>query len=378
MQTITFVQQPTDPTAAGAAIAVIVKLEDSHGNLISGKTVTMSLAETGATLGGTLTQTSGPDGIATFGVSNNLNIAKTGTYHLVASANGMSKESNAFNAFTITAGAAVKITPESGAPQTAVVGMAFTSPLKALVADMYGNPVPTLSVTFTAPTGAGAPSATFGGSATATAATDSNGIATSPVMTANTLAGTFSVTASIVGSTAAAAVFTPLENTAGMANKLAFLQQPMSTTAGATINPGSGVTVQLEDQFSNPVRTAGVTITLQLVPVAVRGFRATVFPTQATTAQGVATFSTLSINQHGDASRHTPGDNRFKRHRDVQRSNRGHVSVGCRLGEHVRRQRQLHDQPSDGVGDDLGLLRRRAERAGKRSLWISSASAGDG
>ena len=63
--------------------------------------------------------------------------------------------------------------------------------------DASNNPVTTATVTFTAPsTGA---TGTFGGLATATAVTDSTGVATAPALTANGQAGLYAVTASVAG-----------------------------------------------------------------------------------------------------------------------------------------------------------------------------------
>ena len=88
-----------------------------------------------------------------------------------------------------------------------------------------------VAVTFTAPsTGA---SGTFGG--TATVNTDSQGIATSPVLTANSQAGAFTVSAATAGAAAAASF--SLTNLPGSASKLAFKQQPNDAVAGQPITP---------------------------------------------------------------------------------------------------------------------------------------------
>ena len=89
---------------------------------------------------------------------------------------------------------------------------AFASPLSARVSDGAGNPVAGASVTFTLP--ASGPSATFpGGALTAVAATDVSGIATSPILTANGVQGSFTATAAAAGVTGA--VQYALTNVAG-------------------------------------------------------------------------------------------------------------------------------------------------------------------
>jgi hypothetical protein len=66
------------------------------------------------------------------------------------------------------------------------------------VSDAFGNGVPQISVTFTAP--ASAPSGTFsGGVHSVTVATASNGVATAPTFTADSSVGEFTVTAEAAG-----------------------------------------------------------------------------------------------------------------------------------------------------------------------------------
>jgi adhesin/invasin len=179
----------------------------------------------------------------------------------------------------------------SGSAQTAVVNTNFASPLHAVVQDTFGNPAAGASVTFTVPS-SGA-SATFAGSATVT--TDAGGMAISPPLTANSTSGLFAVSASTSGAATAASF--ALGNVGATANQLAFVQQPTNTAAGATITPP--VTVQLLDSFGNPAPTAGVAITLQENPLVAARVAARSFPPQSTNSLGIATFSSLSINQAG-------------------------------------------------------------------------------
>jgi hypothetical protein len=103
---------------------------------------------------------------------------------------------------TVTAAAAATVTATSGANQAATANAAFALPLAATVTDAFGNPVPNVVVTFSAPaTGA---SGAFSGVATATATTNASGVATSPAFTANNAVGAYSVTASVAGATTGA------------------------------------------------------------------------------------------------------------------------------------------------------------------------------
>ncbi len=84
----------------------------------------------------------------------------------------------------------------SGSPQLGKVGTAFADPLEATVVDTGGCPLANEDVVFTAP-GTG-PSAAFAGGLTAdTVTTNTQGIATAPVLTANDISGSYTVTAQI-------------------------------------------------------------------------------------------------------------------------------------------------------------------------------------
>jgi hypothetical protein len=130
------------------------------------------------------------------------------------------------------AGPPQSIVAFSGAPQSTAVGTAFAIALQAKVTDASSNPVANASVTFTAPSGG--PTATFGGSNTATAVTNAAGIATSPVPTANGATGTYGVTASVTG--LPAATFT-LTNTATVTAATIFSPSATPTTFYGGSNP---------------------------------------------------------------------------------------------------------------------------------------------
>jgi len=96
------------------------------------------------------------------------------------------------------AGAAAQIAATGGTPQHARLGTAFAQPLQAIVHDAFGNPVPGVDVTFTAPT-TGASGAFPGPSPTAVVATGADGVATSPTIVANSVLGGFTVAATVSG-----------------------------------------------------------------------------------------------------------------------------------------------------------------------------------
>ena len=97
--------------------------------------------------------------------------------------------------FEITSGSTsptIVISAKSGSGQTATVNTQFASPLEVLALDSRNQlPVNGLTVTFTVP--ANGASGTFSGGVD-TAVTNTSGIATSPVFTANGTAGSYTVT----------------------------------------------------------------------------------------------------------------------------------------------------------------------------------------
>jgi hypothetical protein len=96
------------------------------------------------------------------------------------------------------------------------LGAPFGTNLKATLVDSNSNPVSGVTVTFTAPS-SGASGTFPGGSLTATGVTDASGSAQAPVFTANNTAGSYIVTATAQG-VSAAATFSLTNSTATSAN----------------------------------------------------------------------------------------------------------------------------------------------------------------
>ncbi|HEX3745090.1 MAG TPA: SBBP repeat-containing protein, partial [Bryobacteraceae bacterium] len=172
-------------------------VKDADGNPVPNVTVTFTAPATGASgmfSGGSAAITAITDatGTASAGILTANSIA--GLYHVTASAPGVA----AIATFQLinTAGTAATITASAGALQSAVVDAQFATSLQATVVDAYNNPVPDLTVTFTAP--ASGASGMFAGG-TNTAQTDSLGRATASAFTANDTTGAYTVTASAPG-----------------------------------------------------------------------------------------------------------------------------------------------------------------------------------
>jgi len=102
-----------------------------------------------------------------------------------------------------SAGAPFSVTMTGGTGQSAIVNAAFASTLQVLVRDYFGNAVPNVTVSFTAPP-SGASGVFQGHGQTAAVTTSSQGVALAPAFTANSTVGSYTVTASVTGVAASA------------------------------------------------------------------------------------------------------------------------------------------------------------------------------
>ena len=180
------------------------------------------------------------------------------------------------------------ITATSGTPQTAAVNKPFAEPLGATVLDSVGNPVSGVLVTFNVP--ASGASGTFACSGN-TAITNAQGLATSPVFTANTISGRYTVTG-----TGASLTTNPgfaLTNKAGAPTLIVTTSgTPQSAIVGTAFSTNLAATVT--DTFGNPV--AGATVTFHLPASGASGTFAGGVTTATTNAHGVATAAALTAN----------------------------------------------------------------------------------
>ena len=253
--TATFTPPPTvniiTGNNQGAAVsgafgtALGVRVLDSSGTPISGATVVFTLPSSGASAAlSSASATTNSLGEAAITATAN---ATAGAYSIIAGLSGTPTTAT-FSLWNY--GATASISVVSGSGQSKTVAGAFASPLVAIVRDAASQPVPGATVTFAAP-GSGA-SATLGAS---TATTSASGQA-SVSATANLVAGTYSVSASVSG-VATAASFT-LTNTAGTpASIAASAGTPQSTTVGSAF--ATALLVTVTDSFGSAVPGATVT-----------------------------------------------------------------------------------------------------------------------
>jgi hypothetical protein len=277
-------QSATVNTAFGAPLVATVMNGTSP---VSGVVVTFAAPASGASgtfAGGANTATTNASGVATSAAfSAN---ATAGAYMVTASASGAT--GTATYSLTNTAGAAATIIATSGSSQSATVSTAFAAPLVATVEDSGSNPVSGVVVTFTAP--ASGASGTFAGGAN-TATTNSSGVATSAVFTANaTVGGPYIVTAKAAG--VAATVTYNLTNTA-----------PAPEAIAAT--SGTPQSAAISTAFAAPLvatvtkagaGVSGAVVTFTAPATGASGTFAGGVNTATTNASGVATSAIFTAN----------------------------------------------------------------------------------
>jgi hypothetical protein len=286
---VQFGQQPTS-VVAGQVIspAVTVRIVDALGNLVPSATNTVMLSlgnnPGGSTLGGTLTKAA-VNGIATF---SDLTLNRSGLgYTLLASSTGLTGGTSA--GFTVTP-AVPSMLDFGQQPSNVVVGQAISPAVTVRILDVFGNLVTSASNTVTMALGANPGGATLGGTLMAAAI---NGVATFSDLTLDRPGTGYTLVASSGSLTAATS--NAFNVTAAAATAVQFLQQPTNVVAGQAISPA--VTVRIVDAQGNLVPTATNTVTISL---GANPGGSTLSGTLTVAAiNGIATFSTLSLNHSG-------------------------------------------------------------------------------
>ena len=245
------------PFAAGLQVAVY-----SQGAAVAGAAVVFNAPTSGAS--GTFATT---NAAAVTVYTNNSGAATApaftandlpGTYSVVATSSAVAGSAQ-FSLTNSDAGIPATIVASQGSGQSAATGVGFTLPLTATVTDAQGLPVAGASVTFSVTPGSTGASASFVGSGSSVSeTTNSYGVATTPVLTAGSAAGSFSVIGSVRGLNST--VTFSLAVTAGT---------PYTLTLGAGASQSAAVgtsfavplAVTVTDSHGNPVPGVGVTFT---------------------------------------------------------------------------------------------------------------------
>jgi type II secretory pathway pseudopilin PulG len=217
---------PNSPqtVAAGASVPYPVKITNSTGATLYYKVIAVNGLGQVETASACLTVTHG-----TFGSVNETVAAPTnqgsGPYTLDFVVESFTINNNCGNGGTnayyqgsgtlnVTSGAAATIAINGGNSQSTTAGTSFNAPLSAVVTDSGGNPVAGVVVTFTSPNGGAGGTflaVTPGGTCVAagttgavavsscTATTNANGVASTLTFTANSVSGSYVVSATAPG-----------------------------------------------------------------------------------------------------------------------------------------------------------------------------------
>ena len=235
----------TAKVGTGFSSPLQAEVVDTGGCPISGVNVEFVAPTSGpsATFPGAATNATvetGSNGVATAPTLTANDVS--GSYTVLAEVANTGIEAD-FNLTNTTAGVANTLKITSGNEQSAKVGAQFALPLTVNVSDAYGDPVPDETVSFTVGTTNGASASFVGGGSSTTAQTSDSGVATSPLLTAGSTVGSYTVTVSVNG-VSSAATFTLKNLSSG----------PYAMAAGA----GTSQTTELGTDFAVPL---AVTVT---------------------------------------------------------------------------------------------------------------------
>jgi hypothetical protein len=281
---LAFVIQPASDVAGSIMSTMTVELQDETGTRVTGQTTMITLAigsnPGGGTLSGTLTQTT-TKGVATF---SGLRINRSGTgYTLTASADGLTGAIS--DAFSISPASPSQLAfIMQPCPTGCRTGAALTPAPQVAVLDSLGNTVTrstaTVVMTLQGNQGQSALSGTTTVKAVAGIATFTN-LNISQPGTGLSLHAASGLLAPVTG-----AAFTVTSSNPVL---IFSTQPPPSVVAGVTL---PSVQVQLQNGLGGNLAVADVPVTITLGPSGT--IQGTL--TQATDANGVATFDDLMVD----------------------------------------------------------------------------------
>ncbi|KFE72161.1 S8 family serine peptidase [Hyalangium minutum] len=283
---LTFLTQPSNGTAGVPLTpAVQVALLDAFGNRASGNnnvTVALGTNPTSSPLTGTTT-VAAVDGVATF---SDVALTKAGSgYKLDASSGTLTGVTS--TAFDIAAAAPYRVLITQQ-PSDIVAGGTLTPAVKVALYDRYGNAATLATTAVSVSLGTNPSGGTLSGSTTIPAA---GGVATFSNLSVDRVGSNYTLVAGASGLVADMSVgFNVL---AGPPAALAFTASPSgNVTAGSAFT----ARVAVRDAGGNLVTGTPVQVTLALGNASGATLSGT---TTATTVNGVATFTGLSVNQAG-------------------------------------------------------------------------------
>ncbi len=283
---LAFLTQPSNATAGvSIAPAVQVSVLDAFDNATaSTANVTVALASgpPGGMLFGTTT-VAAVSGVATFG---NLSITRSGTgYSLAAAGTGLTGATSSM--FNITPNVPHRVT-FTQQPTDVTSGAAITPPIQATLYDQYGNAVTDATTAVSVSLGNNPAGGTLRGTTTANAV---GGVATFDNLTVDRAAPSYTLAAGASGLYTDTSV--GFDVRVGAPAQLAFTSLPAgNVSSGAAF----AVRVAMRDAGGNLVTASTAQVTLSLTNAPGATLRGT---TTATTVNGVATFTDLSVDKAG-------------------------------------------------------------------------------
>ncbi|HEX2911206.1 MAG TPA: Ig-like domain-containing protein [Chloroflexia bacterium] len=272
---------------AGSANSITVTVKDASGNIVTNYngTIHFSSSDAQAVLPADYTFVAGDNGTHTF---NNVVLKTAGNAHSITATDTNSPTlSGSQTGITVTSAAAATVVITGGNNQATAVNTPFGSALQVHVQDIYGNPVPGVAVTFSAPAGGASASLNI-----SPVNTSSAGDA-SVTAKANTVAGSYSVSAVAAG--VATPVTFSLTNQAGTATTITAVS---GDNQSATVNTAFGTQLQVKvsDSYGNPVAADNVTFTAPSTGASALFSNSSNTFSALTGSDGIATASTFSAN----------------------------------------------------------------------------------
>src|SRR5207248_11777600 len=217
--------------------------------------------------------------------NQSVTITNTGNFTITATDNGGGTATGTSNSFQVNAGAASKLAFIQQ-PTTTTAGQTITPAVAVQIQNANGNL--TNSTASVALAIANNPSSGTLSGTTSVAAV--SGVATFGDLSINKAGAGYTLQAN--SSSLTSAMSSAFTMNAGVPSKLAFSQQPTTTTAGQTISPA--VTVQIQDANGNLTSsTASVSIAIGTNP-STGTLNGT---TSVAAVSGITTFSNLSIDK---------------------------------------------------------------------------------
>jgi alpha-tubulin suppressor-like RCC1 family protein len=287
---VAFTSQPTTTVAGAVTLPLAVAVQDASGHTVPTATdfvtvaITSATGTTGAHLRGTKT-VSASKGVATF---STLSIDSVGTgYTLTATASGLTEGTS--TPFAIVAASAAKL-GFTVQPTNATAGVALSPAVLVAVQDSLGNTVPTATntVTVAITSATGTTGAHLRGTRTVSATT---GVATFSALSIDSVGTGYTITATASGFPDR--IGSPFDILVAPASKLGFTQQSSVAFVGASTR----FRVAIQDSLGNTATGVNGTVTLAIGSNPGSG---TLSGTASVpTSSGVATFSTLNIDQAG-------------------------------------------------------------------------------